>query len=51
MKGFLLVDRLNDTHFIDTDKEFAKHINEQAKKSGLLQVKTVNPNKYNDSSK
>ncbi|WAR22163.1 hypothetical protein MAR_016137 [Mya arenaria] len=36
MKGFLVVDRLNDIHFIDTDKEFARHINTQAKEKGLI---------------
>lgn len=41
MKGFLVVDRLNDIHFIDTDKEFARHINEQAREFGLLNVSTV----------
>lgn len=38
MKGFLVVDRLNDIYFIETDKEFARHINEQAKESGLINV-------------
>jgi len=38
MKGFIVVDRLNDIQFLDTDKELAKHINEQAKESGLLPV-------------
>jgi hypothetical protein len=38
MKGFLVVDRLNDIHFIETDKEFARHINEQAKELGLITV-------------
>ena len=36
MKGFIVVDRINDIQFLDTDKEFAKHINEQAKEAGLL---------------
>ena len=31
-----MVDRINDIQFLDTDKEFAKHINEQAKEAGLL---------------
>ncbi|XP_052773790.1 BLOC-3 complex member HPS1-like [Mya arenaria] len=49
MKGFLVVDRLNDIHFIDTDKEFARHINTQAKEKGLIpedqqDVHTVDPN-------
>ena len=39
MKGFIVVDRLNDIQFIDTDKEFARHINQQAKDNGLLPVK------------
>ena len=38
MKGFIVVDRLNDIQFIDTDKEFARHINQQAKDNGLLPV-------------
>lgn len=38
MKGFLVVDRLNDIQFIETDKEFARHINEQAKELGLINV-------------
>lgn len=42
MKGFIVVDRINDIQFLDTDKEFAKHINEQAKESGLL------PEDYSD---
>ena len=36
MKGFIVVDRINDIQFLDTDKEFAKHINEQAKEAGLF---------------
>ncbi|XP_053407731.1 BLOC-3 complex member HPS1-like [Mercenaria mercenaria] len=49
MKGFLVVDRLNDIHFIETDKEFARHINEQAREQGLISddeadVYTVDPN-------
>lgn len=42
MKGFLVVDRLNDIHFLDTDKEFARHINEQARSSGLCGVCSIN---------
>ena len=38
MKGFIVVDRINDIQFLDTDREFSKHINEQAKESGLLPV-------------
>jgi len=38
MKGFMVVDRLNDIHFIDVDKEFARHVNEQAKECGLYGV-------------
>lgn len=38
MKGFLVVDRLNDIKFIDVDKEFAHHINDQAKQCGLYGV-------------
>ncbi|KAL4232063.1 hybrid polyketide synthetase [Mactra antiquata] len=36
MKGLLVVDRLNDIHFIDTDKEFARHINGEAKEMGFI---------------
>ena len=39
MKGFIVVNRINDIQFLDTDNEFAKHINEQAKEVGLLPVR------------
>jgi len=38
MKGFLVVNRINDVFFIDSDGEFADHINNQAKEQGLIQV-------------
>ncbi|KAK3094598.1 hypothetical protein FSP39_003816 [Pinctada imbricata] len=40
MKGFLVVDRINDVHFIDADDEFTTHINIQAIENGLLQPST-----------
>lgn len=32
-----MIDRLNDVHFLDTDNEFAKHINDQAVEAGLIE--------------
>lgn len=53
----MVVNRINEVLFIDTDREFSDHINKQAVELGLLQVKyklkvvwllTVdNVNKYN----
>ncbi|KAK3585451.1 hypothetical protein CHS0354_003298 [Potamilus streckersoni] len=36
MKGFIVVDRMNDVHFIDTDADFSRHVNKQALDQGLL---------------
>ncbi|KAJ8317056.1 hypothetical protein KUTeg_004960 [Tegillarca granosa] len=37
MKGFMVVNRINEVLFIDTDSEFSDHINKQAVELGLLQ--------------
>ena len=38
MKGFVVINRINDVFFIDSDREFAEHINNQARIQGLIQV-------------
>lgn len=48
MKGFLIINRINDVLFTDCDAEFVKDVNRQAIEAELLQVEdddgTLNPN-------
>ncbi|KAL5021373.1 hypothetical protein ScPMuIL_000528 [Solemya velum] len=37
MKGFIVVNRMNEVLFIDSDSDFEKHINNQALEQGLLE--------------
>lgn len=38
MRGFVVVNKINDVFYLDCDTEFTNHINAQAVEQGLLEV-------------
>jgi hypothetical protein len=38
MRGFIVVNRINDVFYLDCDTEFTNHVNIQAVEQGLLEV-------------